>query len=122
MTRGHQRVPFPLGGIISLLGVLLASVVVYDLYADIVVQNNRPLTALLENSLPLALNAGIIASGFWLTQHDNRDISTQAVIWTGMSITSLLLLAGWVYSLQLLQCQLKPLILLAQTASMGPVS
>ncbi|KAB7514344.1 sensor histidine kinase [Halosegnis rubeus] len=122
MTRGHQRVPFPLGGIISLLGVLLASVVVYDLYADIVVQNNRPLTALLENSLPLALNAGIIASGFWLTQHDNRDISKQAVIWTGISITSLLLLAVWVYSLQLIQGQLKPLILLAQIASMGAVA
>ncbi|GAA0528630.1 GAF domain-containing sensor histidine kinase [Halorubrum aquaticum] len=122
MTRSQQRFHFLLGGIISLLGVVLASVAVYDIYTDVVVQNNRLLTTLLENSLPLAFNAGIIGSGYWLTQNKNPDISKQAVIWTGISVTSILLLAVWVYGLQLIQGQLKPLIILAQIASMGAVA
>lgn len=122
MTRSQQRFHFPLGGIISLLGVVLASVVVYDIYADVVIQNNRLLTTLLENSLPLAFNTGIIGSGYWLTQNENRDISKQVVMWTGVSVTSILLLAVWVYGLQLIQGQLKPLIILAQIASMGAVA
>jgi len=87
MTCSQQRFHFPLGGIISLLGVLLASVVVYDIYADVIIQNNRLLTTLLENSLPLTFNAGIIGSGYWLTQNENREISKHAVMWAGVSVT-----------------------------------
>ena len=122
MIRSQQHFRFPLGGFISLLGVLLASVVVYDIYADVVVQNNRLFTTLLENSLPLAFNAGIVGSGYWLTQNENHDISKQAVMWTGVSVTSILLLAVWVYGLQFIQGQLKPLMILAQIASIGAIA
>jgi len=122
VTRSQQHCRFPFGGFISLLGVLLASVVVYDIYADVVFQNNRLFTTLLENSLPLAFNAGIVGSGYWLTQNENPEISKQVVMWTGVSVTSILLLALWVYGLQLIQGQLKPLIILAQIASMGAIA
>lgn len=122
MNHSQRRSRFTYGSIISLLGVLLTTVVLYDIYADVIIQNNRFYTTLLENSLPLAFNAVIIGSGYWLIQNENPEISKQAAIWAGISVTSLLLLAGWVYGIQLVQGQLKPLIILGQIASMGVVA
>lgn len=122
MNHGQRRFHFLLSGSISLLGVLLATIVVYDIYADVVIESNQLYTTLAENSLPLLFNVGIIASGYWLARNNNPEISKQAVAWTGISVASIFLISGWVYGFQLIQGQIKPLIIATQIASMGAIA
>ena len=111
------------GGIVSLLGLLLASVAVYDIYADVALQGNSLMSTLFENALPLAGDAAIVASGYWISrERHHAAVPQQTLLWAGVSIGALLALAAWVYRFQLSQGQLKPLVILAQLASMGALA
>jgi PAS domain S-box-containing protein len=107
------------GGLISLIGLVLAAIVVYDMYADVVLQDNALYTTVVENSIPLLVDGLIVASGYWLLRNEDLAVTRQAAIWSGGCVVAFLAIAGWVYGIQQVQGQIKPFVILAQVASMG---
>ncbi|MFB6126553.1 MAG: ATP-binding protein [Halolamina sp.] len=122
MNRTRKQLRTVSGSAISLTGLALASVLLYDVYVDVVFQNNVLYTTLFENSLPLLLNAGTAAAGYWLVKKDEPVVVRQTLVWTLLGIVGVLLLAAWVYYFQLVQGQIKPRIIVAQLASLGAVA
>ncbi|MFB6217621.1 MAG: ATP-binding protein, partial [Halobacteriaceae archaeon] len=108
---------------LSASGAGLAAVVLFDVYEDWLVQGNALLSTLAENSLPLALVAGLLYATGRLAAGDRGHAYAASVTqWTAVGTVTMFAVAGWVVGFQLVQGQLKPGIIVVQTTVVGAVA
>ncbi|MFD1598254.1 PAS domain-containing sensor histidine kinase [Halobellus rarus] len=112
------------GGALSTLGALLATVTLFDVYEDFALQGDPLVLTLVENSLPLVLNLGLVAAGLLLVSDDSvpEEFVTRSTAWSVLGAVSLFGITGWVYYFQVAQGQIKPHILFSHVVSMGAVA
>ena len=103
-----------------LTGAALATVVLFDVYQDWI-PGGKPLwSTVAENIIPLLLALAIPAFGWRLARARGGAIYlSEATKWTLAGTTSMLVVAGSIVGLQVLQGEIKPGIILTQLATFG---
>jgi len=111
------------GAVVVLVGFLVATVPVFDIYDDVANQGDPLITALVENFPVLALTAGIVASGLWLAASDwsGRYARTVASATVASTLGVTLLITLIVFVQLHLQGGLKPLIIAADAVIIGAI-
>jgi signal transduction histidine kinase len=103
---------------ITLATVLLA-VVVRDIVVDWRIEDKPLWSTVAENSVSILLCVCIGASGLWLYRNRGRPYLHQAVRWQLLGGVVVFGLIGWVVLLQVIQGELKPVLLVFQTTIGG---
>jgi len=108
--------------VICSIGLLLAGAVLFDMYADWVLEGKSLWSTGIENALPLGLALALPTVGFRLAR---SELETKYVVsvarWTAVGFLVMGGVAGTVIGFQLLQGELKPRVLAVQTAIVGAV-
>ena len=105
---------------LSGLGVVLAGIVFFDIYQDWIPEGKPFWSTVTENIIPLLLALAIPAFGWRLAQARGGAIYLPEVTkWTLAGTTSMLVVAGSIVGLQVLQGEIKPGIILIQLATFG---
>jgi len=106
-----------------LLGVagVLAAIVLYDVYADWILEGKPLELTLLENALPLLLLVGLAVALSQVRDRGDRFLSVVTTR-TLAGVFGTLAIAGWVLGLQTLQGELKPLVAVTHIAIGGAVA
>ena len=112
------------GGGISVLGTLVATITLFDIYHGFALQGDPVVLTFLENALPLFLNLAIVAAGLVIVSKESLQVGfvTRTTKWTLLGAVSLLSMIGWVYYFQVRQGEIKPYILFSHIVSMGAVA
>ncbi|WP_336024996.1 PAS domain-containing sensor histidine kinase [Halobellus salinisoli] len=112
------------GGGISAFGGVAATITLFDIYQDAVLQGSPLSLTLLESALPLVLNVALVAAGLMIVADESIRVAavTRATKWTLLGASSLLVVTGWVYYFQSLQNDVEPFILFSNVVSMGAVA
>lgn len=109
-------------GVICSIGLLLAGAVLFDVYADWVLEGKSLWSTGVENALPLGLALALPTVAFRLAR---SDFETEYVVsvarWTGVGFLVMGGVVGAVIAFQLLQGELKPQVLAVQTTIVGTV-
>lgn len=105
--------------LIALLGAVLAGVAVFDIWADLALEERALWSTLPENIFPLLI-ALVLPYAAWQLRHKHRPRHLWNVaVWTLTGWVGTLLLAGIVLGTQVMQGELKPRIIILQIASGG---
>ena len=105
---------------LSGLGVMLAGIVFFDIYQDWIPEGKPLWSTVTENIVPLLLALAIPAFGWRLARARGGAIYLSEVTkWTLAGTTSMLVVAGSIVGLQVLQGEIKPGIILIQLATFG---
>lgn len=110
--RGFARIAG--GGVVSLLGLAVTVVPLFDIYDD-VAAGKPPASTLLENAPLLVFALVVVAAGGWLARSErgSREVRT-IVVWTVGGVGFALVVFSFVLGVQLyLQNDLKPLVIAA---------
>ena len=106
--------------ILTALGAVLAGLVLFDVYWDWVLEGNRPWTTLVENVLPLVLALSVPVSGWrWARSKEGDTYASEGARWAIAGGVYTVFVCAVVIALQVMQGQLKPLIVLTQIATVG---
>ncbi|WP_247005455.1 ATP-binding protein [Halorientalis litorea] len=108
--------------VICSIGLLLAGVILFDMYADWALEGKSLWSTVIENALPLGLALALPTVGFRLAR---SDFETEYVVsvawWTAVGFLIMGGVASTVIGFQLLQGELKPQVLAVQTTIVGTV-
>ena len=107
--------------VLLLLSGLLFCVPILDIWRDIYVDNNPPVSTLLENSIILLLSGAFVWLSVWLLRNDWERAYAQLVArWSIFGTGCVALAYGWVLGFQLFfQDGLKPYIIAADGSVIG---
>ena len=106
--------------VLSGIGLTLTGVLLFDVYEDWVVQGNTLVSTVAENLLPFVFLTGLFYAvwNLWRDEYDDTFVSS-VTTWTVIGTLTATLLVGWVVGMQVLQNELKPWIIVLQTAVIG---
>jgi PAS domain S-box-containing protein len=113
------------GGIaVSALGAALAVVTLFDVYEDAVLQGDPLYLTLLENVVPIGFDLALIAAGGLLVvgRMPHAEFARRIAGWCLFGGAVLLGITGWVYYFQILQGDLKPLVVFSHVVTMGALA
>ena len=113
------------GGIaVSTLGAVLAVVTLFDVYEDAVLQGDPLYLTLLENVVPIGFDLALIAAGGLLVvgRMPHAEFARRIAGWCLFGGAVLLGITGWVYYFQILQGDLKPLVVFSHVVTMGALA
>lgn len=118
----HERLLF--GGSISLIGLVLLGVPLYDIWDDLKYLDWRIVFTLVENALVLALAGGLVAGGGWLVYSDWRTEHVRTVaVRTVAGTVGVAALIGWIVYIQLWAMHaLKPYVIAMDSILIGAIT
>jgi PAS domain S-box-containing protein len=106
--------------VLSGIGLALTGVLVFDVYEDWAVQGNTLASTVVENALPLTLLLGLFYTVWRLRGSEYDDAFVRLVTkWTVAGVVTMGGLTAWVVGIQVVQSELKPAIIVLQTAVVG---
>ncbi|RLM89648.1 PAS domain S-box protein [Halobellus sp. Atlit-38R] len=112
------------GASIAFLGIVFASVTLFDVYEDYALQADPLYLTLLENAAPIGLDLILVASGVALARR--TDVRTAFVArtttWSFLGALVMLAITLWVYLFQVVQGEIKPHIVFSHVVAMGAVA
>lgn len=112
------------GASIAFLGILFASLTLFDVYEDYALQADPLYLTLLENAAPIGLDLILVAAGVTLARR--TDVQTAFVArtttWSFLGTLVMLAITLWVYLFQVVQGQIKPQIIFSHVVAMGAVA
>jgi PAS domain S-box-containing protein len=114
-----------LGGIIvAALGAVLSVVTVFDIYEDAVLQGDPLYLTLLENVVPIGVDLALIVVGSLLVigRMPYAGFALRIAGWCLFGGAALFAITGWVYYFQILQGDLKPLVVFSHVVAMGALA
>lgn len=114
-----------LGGIaVFVLGAVLTTVTLFDVYDDAVLQGDPLYSTLLENLVPFGIDVALIAAGMLLAvdRLAYAGFAGRIAGWSYFGGVTLFAITGWIYYFQLRQGQLKPLVLFSHVVAMGALA
>lgn len=110
------------GGVVSVLGIVLLSIPMYDVWDDVANVGWAVSQTLIENVLPVGLAAILIYGGIRLTKLDWEGEYTFTVAkWTVVGAIGSAVLFVWIVSIQLWAAGLKPYIIALNGVLLGSV-
>lgn len=107
---------------IAVLAVLVASLLgllIYDVYDDWIVRGFGVEAALLENILPLLVVCVLGYGIYWLHTSGSAKFAATMTQWTVIGLVTIAVLGGWITTIQVLEQEFQPLIVLTHTAIGG---
>jgi len=106
--------------ILTGLGAVLAGIILFDVYQDWMLEGNRPWTTLAENLVPLLLALSVPVLGRrWAQAEQGDTYAVETAKWALAGGAYTIALCAVVIGLQVMQGQLKPLVIVAQLATVG---
>lgn len=101
------------------LGVVLSSVILFDVYQDWIWEGNPLWTTVLENLVPFLIAMGIAGFGWWYGTWEEPSSSLEVVKWMLAGTVGTALVCTIVLGFQVVQGQLKPVVILTQLTTVG---
>ncbi|GAB3317316.1 sensor histidine kinase [Haloplanus salinarum] len=109
--------------LLSGIGAILTGVLLFDVYEDWQVQGNSLASTAVENALPFVLVLGLYYSIHRLRRGSYDDAFVGTVTkWTVAGVLMMGGLTAWVVGIQVVQNEVKPVIIVLQTAVVGTVA
>jgi len=106
--------------VLTALGAVLAGIVLFDVYQDWVLEGNRLWTTLAENLLPLALALSVPILGWrWARSGQGETYAAETAKWALAGGTYTIVVCAVVLGFQVVQGEVKPLIILVQLTIVG---
>ncbi len=107
---------------LTVLGGVLAGIVLFDVYRDWGMERNRFWSTLAENLVPLFLALSVPVLGWrWARSGQGNIYASEMAKWALIGAVYTTLICTVVIGFQVVQDRLKPLIFLAQLATVGTV-
>jgi len=105
---------------LSGIGAILAGVLLFDVYEDWQVQGTTLTSTVVENALPFVLLLGTfyLIRRLYRGAYDDAFVGT-VTMWTAAGALTIGGLVAWVVGIQVLQNEIKPVIIVLQTAVVG---
>lgn len=105
------------------IGAVLACALLLDIYVDWTSQGDPLWSTVLENSIPLLLALTLPYAGWRLLKRRSDAIYLSlATKWTAIGCVGMIVLAGLVVGVQVLQQEVKPALIVLQLATVGGVA
>ena len=110
-------------GVLMAVGIGLAGVVLFDVYQDWMSEGKPLWSTLAENAVPLLLALMVPVTGWNLARSTEGEVYLSAAAkWTFAGAVGMLVIAGSVVGLQIIQGELKPGVILTQMSTFGAVA
>lgn len=105
------------------MGILLAGILLFDVYQDWALEGNPFWTTLAENAVPLIIALVPPVLGWRFAQGEaTAHYLSEATKWTLAVGTGTAAIVGLVFSIQILQGRIKPGIILTQLSTIGTLA
>jgi len=117
--QGSKRLWLALSGLLS---AVLTGIVVRDIIADWRFEGKSLVLTLAENALPLIFAVSIAVAGYLVAEYRDENWQGTVARWQCIGAVGIFVVALEVVGLQLLQGELKPRLIVAQTTIGGAVA
>jgi signal transduction histidine kinase len=109
-------------GLSAVLSVVLAGIVVRDIYIDWAVEGKSLWSTLAENAVPVALAVGVAVAGYVVYTNRDEQYMQTVTTWQYLGAAGILVVALEVVGLQLVQGELKPRLIIIQMTIGGAIA
>lgn len=104
------------------LTALLSGLVVRDIYIDSAVEGKPLWSTLAENAIPLALGGTLFLAIYRAYRRHDAHYLSRVTRWQYLGTGGIIAIVGWVVAIQTVQGELKPWLIVFQTALGGAVA